>query len=85
MLGLFFNSRPLSKCITNYEDEIRFILRLVCLVVIMLLFSVVFSALTFIQGARMKGVQNKIIISQKAFTIHIYGLHYYKGKLSKFF
>jgi hypothetical protein len=33
----------------------------------------------------MKGIQNKIIISQKAFIIHIYGLHHYKGKLSKFF
>jgi hypothetical protein len=39
----------------------------------------------FIQSVRMKGVQNKIIISQKAFSIHIYGLHLYKGKLSKFF
>jgi hypothetical protein len=27
---------------------------------------------------------NKIIISQKTFIIHIYGLHHYKGKLSKF-
>jgi hypothetical protein len=33
----------------------------------------------------MKGIQNKIIISQKTFIIHIYGLHHYKGKLSKFF
>jgi hypothetical protein len=33
----------------------------------------------------MKGIQNKIIISQKACIIHIYGLHHYKGKLSKFF
>jgi uncharacterized membrane protein len=33
----------------------------------------------------MKGIQNKIIISQKAFIIHIYGLHYYKRKLSKLF
>jgi hypothetical protein len=32
----------------------------------------------------MKGIQNKIIISQKAFIIHIYGLHHYKGKLSEF-
>jgi hypothetical protein len=32
----------------------------------------------------MKCIQNKIIISQKAFIIHIYGLHHYKGKLSKF-
>jgi hypothetical protein len=30
----------------------------------------------------MKGTQNKTIISQKAFIIHIYGLHHYKGKLS---
>jgi hypothetical protein len=33
----------------------------------------------------MKGIQNKIIITQKEFTIHIYGLHHYEGKLSKFF
>jgi hypothetical protein len=33
----------------------------------------------------MKVIQNKIIISQKAFIIHIYGLHHYKGKLSFFF
>jgi hypothetical protein len=33
----------------------------------------------------MKGIQNKIIITQKAFTIYIYELHNYKGKLSKFF
>jgi hypothetical protein len=33
----------------------------------------------------MKDTQNKIIISQKAFTIHIYGLHHYKGKISKYF
>jgi hypothetical protein len=32
----------------------------------------------------MKGIQNKIIVSQKAFIIHIYGLHNYKRKLSKF-
>jgi hypothetical protein len=38
-----------------------------------------------IQNARRKGIQNKIIISQKAFIIHIYELHHYKGKLSKFF
>jgi hypothetical protein len=31
----------------------------------------------------MKGIQNKIIISRKEFIIHIYGLHHYKGKLSK--
>jgi hypothetical protein len=37
-----------------------------------------------VQSVRMKGIQNKIIISQKAFIIHIYGLHHYKGKLSKF-
>jgi hypothetical protein len=34
---------------------------------------------------QMKGIQNKIIISQKAFIIHIPGSHHYKGKLSKFF
>jgi hypothetical protein len=45
------------------------------------LFSVTFLIL---QAVRMKGIQNKIIISQKAFIIHIYGLHHYKGKLSKF-
>jgi orotate phosphoribosyltransferase len=39
----------------------------------------------YIQGVQMKGIQNKIIISQKAFIIHIYGLHHYKWKLSKFF
>jgi hypothetical protein len=33
----------------------------------------------------MKGIQNKIIISQEAFVIHIYGLLCYKGKLSEFF
>jgi hypothetical protein len=38
-----------------------------------------------IQSVRMKGIQNKIIISQKAFIIHINGLHHYKGKLLKFF
>jgi hypothetical protein len=38
-----------------------------------------------VQDVRMKGIQNKIIISQKAFIIHIYELHHYKGKLSKFF
>jgi hypothetical protein len=32
----------------------------------------------------MNGIENKIIISQKAFMIHIYGIHHYKGKLSKF-
>jgi hypothetical protein len=32
-----------------------------------------------------KGIQNKIVISQKAFIIHNYGLHQYKRKLSKFF
>jgi hypothetical protein len=31
------------------------------------------------QDARKKGVQNKIIISQKAFIIQIYGLYHYKG------
>jgi hypothetical protein len=38
-----------------------------------------------IKGVRMKVIQNKIIITQKAFIIHIYGLHHYKGKLSKNF
>jgi hypothetical protein len=33
----------------------------------------------------MKGIQNKIIISQKAFIIHICVLHHYKGKLQCFF
>jgi hypothetical protein len=33
----------------------------------------------------MKDIQNKIIISQKAFIIHIHWLHCYKGKLSEFF
>jgi hypothetical protein len=33
----------------------------------------------------MKGIQNKIIISQKAFNIHIYGLHHCKEKVSAFF
>jgi hypothetical protein len=33
----------------------------------------------------MKGIQNKIIISQKAFIIHIFGLHHYKEKLSELF
>jgi hypothetical protein len=33
----------------------------------------------------MEGIQNKIMISQKAFIIHIYGLRHHKGKLSKFF
>jgi hypothetical protein len=37
-----------------------------------------------IQSAWMRGIQNKIIISQKAFIIYIYRLHHYKGKLSKF-
>jgi hypothetical protein len=32
----------------------------------------------------MKAIQNKIIISQKTFIIHVYQLHPYKGKLSKF-
>jgi hypothetical protein len=46
------------------------------------------SALPFIsevQDVQMKCIQNKIITSQKAFIIHIYGLHHYKGKLLKFF
>jgi hypothetical protein len=38
-----------------------------------------------VQAVRMKGIQNIILISQKAFIIHIYGLHNYKGKLSKVF
>jgi hypothetical protein len=41
--------------------------------------------LTCVQGVRMKGIQNKIIMSQKAFLARIYGLHHYKGKLSNFF
>jgi hypothetical protein len=32
----------------------------------------------------MKGIQNKIIIYQKAFIMHIYGLHHYKRKLPFF-
>jgi hypothetical protein len=38
-----------------------------------------------IQNVWMKGIQNKIIVSQIAFIIYIYGLHHYKGKLSEFF
>jgi hypothetical protein len=41
--------------------------------------------LSEIQDVLMKGIQNKIIIFQKAFIIHIYGLRYYKGKLTNFF
>jgi hypothetical protein len=37
-----------------------------------------------IQGVRMRGIQNKTIISHKAFIIHVYGLYHYKGKVSKF-
>jgi hypothetical protein len=33
----------------------------------------------------MKGIQNKIIISQKACIVPICGLHHYKGKLLQFF
>jgi hypothetical protein len=33
----------------------------------------------------MKGIQNKIFVSQKAFNIHIYVFHHYKRKLSTFF
>jgi hypothetical protein len=33
----------------------------------------------------MKSIRNKLIISQKEFIIHIYDLHNYKGKLTKFF
>jgi hypothetical protein len=36
------------------------------------------------KSVRMKGIQNKIIVSQKAFIIDNYGLHHYKGKPSKF-
>jgi hypothetical protein len=36
-----------------------------------------------IQCVQMKGIQNKIIISQEAFSIHIYGLHH--EKVSIFF
>jgi hypothetical protein len=38
-----------------------------------------------VQDVQIKSIQNKIIISQKAFTIHIYGLHHYKGKPSQLF
>jgi hypothetical protein len=38
-----------------------------------------------IQHVQMKGTKNKIIISQNAFTIYIYGLHHYKWKLLPFF
>jgi hypothetical protein len=38
-----------------------------------------------IQDVQMKGIQNKIIISQKALIIHICGLHHYQRKLLKFF
>jgi hypothetical protein len=37
-----------------------------------------------IEGVRKKGIQNKIIIPQKASVMHIYELHHYKGKLSVF-
>jgi hypothetical protein len=37
------------------------------------------------QSVRMKSIQNKIIISQKEFIIHIYELHHYKEKLSKLY
>jgi hypothetical protein len=37
-----------------------------------------------LQNVWMKGIQNKIFISQKTIIIHIYGLHHYKGKPSKF-
>jgi hypothetical protein len=40
--------------------------------------------MTLDQGIRMKGIQNKIIISHKAFIIHIYEIRHYKGELSKF-
>jgi hypothetical protein len=33
----------------------------------------------------MKGIQNKIIITQKAFNMHINGLHHYIEKVSKNF
>jgi hypothetical protein len=38
-----------------------------------------------IQDVRMKVIQNKIIISQKAFIAHICGLYHYKRKPSDFF
>jgi hypothetical protein len=38
-----------------------------------------------IQSVWMKGTQNKVIISQKEFIIHIYGLHHYKGNLTESF
>jgi hypothetical protein len=34
-----------------------------------------------IQSFQMICIQNKIVISQRAFITHIYGLHHYKGKL----
>jgi hypothetical protein len=43
------------------------------------------STTIIIQDVQMKGIQNKIIVSQKAFIIQIYGLHLYKEKLSVFF
>jgi hypothetical protein len=47
--------------------------------------SVLVTFHAILQGVWMKGIKNKIIISQKPCIIHIYGLHHYKGKLSKFF
>jgi hypothetical protein len=32
----------------------------------------------YVQGVRMKDIINKLIISQKAFVIHMYGLLHYK-------
>jgi hypothetical protein len=47
--------------------------------------KVIKQFVTLIQGVRMKGIQNKIIIYQKAFIIHIYGLPHYKGNYQSFF
>jgi hypothetical protein len=44
-----------------------------------------YSNVATFQDVQMKGIQNKIIISQKVFIIQIYELHHYKMKLSKFF
>jgi hypothetical protein len=40
--------------------------------------------LVTIQGVRMKGIQNKIIISEKVFIRHVYRLRHYKWKLSNY-
>jgi hypothetical protein len=38
-----------------------------------------------VQSIGMKVTRNKRIIFKRAFIIHIYGLHYYRGKLTKLF